>query len=215
MVKIKVLILLRRPQPILPTTVCPSTFALHTHADEWWWADSVLTLWGKNLLPPKKYLSQCVAWTKLRTCQKFPVLRNAETENRKLRKQTKGRIRSLDERRGEREGENNLLFSFLLGTRPSQASAPLSPGSTGGRSTKAPPFPPPPLSSEVSATIASLPLDSSFVGWVISCLRPRFARRGFAFFDLWIVNHLLSGCWLWFLALNLEIVLWGKYWFLV
>ena len=34
MVKIKVLILLRRPQPILPTTVCPSTFALHTHADE-------------------------------------------------------------------------------------------------------------------------------------------------------------------------------------
>ena len=104
----------------------------------------------------------------MRTCQKFPVLRNAETENRKLRKQTKGRIRSLDERRGERV----FLFSFLFGTRPGQASAPLSPGTTGGRNTNA-------LlllllslslSSEVSATIPSLslPLNSSFLGWVIS-----------------------------------------------
>ena len=122
---VHITLLLRHPQSILSTTVCPSTFAIS------WFCSH--TRGKKNLLPPKKYLSQCMAWTKLRTCQKFPVLRNSETENRKLRKQTKGRIRSLDERRGERV----FLFSFLFGTRPGQASAPLSPGTTGGRNTSA------------------------------------------------------------------------------
>jgi hypothetical protein len=90
---------------------------------------------GKYLLPPKKYLSQCMARTKMPTCQKIPILRNAENKKKNL-ETDKRQNQEPDDIGGEREG---VLFLVGHSAKTKQA-APLSPGTRGGRSTNAPPF---------------------------------------------------------------------------
>jgi hypothetical protein len=112
---------------------------------------------GKYLLPPKKYLSQCMARTKMPTCQKIPILRNAE--NKKKKKLGNRQKAESGAGRYRRRKRGSSLSCWALGQN--QASGPLisrDQGRTQHQRTALPP-PPPPLSSEVSATITSLSIS--------------------------------------------------------